>query len=149
MPDAKTIETEMAYVVGASMLVRRSFLEQVGLLNEEYFLYFEELDWAIRALGRFTLAYSPLSVVYHKEGRSIGSSSRREERSSASERYAARNRIIITKKYFPAVLPIVVSAVTVSAIHRLLTGSILAASVIAQSLLDGCRYSTTSKFDPR
>jgi len=89
MPDAKTIETEMAYVVGASMLVRRSFLEQVGLLNEEYFLYFEELDWAIRALGRFTLAYSPLSVVYHKEGRSIGSSSRREERSSASERYAA------------------------------------------------------------
>src|ERR1039457_7240110 len=40
------------FVNGASVLVSRSFLETVGLMEESYFLYFDELDWAMRAKGK-------------------------------------------------------------------------------------------------
>lgn len=66
------IEAEMDYVVGASMLVSRRFLETVGLLAEDYFLYYEELDWACRAKNHFRLGYAPDSIVYHMEGGSSG-----------------------------------------------------------------------------
>ena len=33
------------YVVGASMLCSKDFLKEVGLLSEDFFLYFEEMDW--------------------------------------------------------------------------------------------------------
>src|SRR3546814_1772882 len=56
------------FVHGASMFVSRAFVETVGLLDERYFLYFEELDWTARAGRRFRLGHAPDSVVSHKEG---------------------------------------------------------------------------------
>ena len=75
LPSQEIIERAMDYVVGASMLVSRDFLLHVGEMDERYFLYFEELDWAIRAksLG-YKLGWAPTSVVIHKEGRAIGTS---------------------------------------------------------------------------
>lgn len=96
--DTASIERQTAYVVGASMLVSRPFLEDVGLMSEDYFLYFEEIDWAFRAYGKFNLAYSNDSVVYHKEGGSIGSSSTSEP-SVISTRYLYRNRVLFNWKF--------------------------------------------------
>ncbi|WP_235533763.1 glycosyltransferase family 2 protein [Pelomonas sp. Root405] len=70
--DSAACEARFSYVVGAAMLVSRAFLEQVGLMREDYFLYYEEIDWATRGGGRFRLGYAPGSVVLHKEGASIG-----------------------------------------------------------------------------
>lgn len=70
--DGAASEARFSYVVGAAMLVSRAFLEQVGLMREDYFLYYEEIDWATRGAGRFRLGYAPGSVVLHKEGASIG-----------------------------------------------------------------------------
>jgi GT2 family glycosyltransferase len=124
-PGSQAVERQMQLVYGASMFVRCSFLEQIGLLNESYFLYFEENDWAARAKGRFTLAYCPESVVYHKEGASIGSSEvKGKRRSGLSERFASRNRILFTKTYYPAALASVLLAMLASAFHRLATGQI-------------------------
>jgi GT2 family glycosyltransferase len=120
LPEAEEIERTMAYVVGASMLVRKSFLERVGLLNEQYFLYFDELDWAARAKGKFQLAYCPRSVVYHREGGIIGTNRAASNRSAMSEFYTSRNRILFTRRYHPLALPSVLAAVGVSATHRLL-----------------------------
>ncbi len=63
------------YVVGASMFVRRDVLEKVGLMSEDYFLYWEEIDWATRLkrlMSKYKLGYAPDSLVYHKEGASTG-----------------------------------------------------------------------------
>jgi GT2 family glycosyltransferase len=49
LPNAEEVEKKMGYVIGASMLVRRQFLEEIGLMEEGYFLTFEEIDWATRA----------------------------------------------------------------------------------------------------
>lgn len=93
------------YVVGASMFVRREFLEEVGLMREDYFLYFEELDWVLRGKGRYRLAYAPESVVYHKVGKSIGTSSNPARKSAVCDYFNIRNRLFFTRRYYPQALP--------------------------------------------
>ena len=83
------------YVIGASMLFKRSFLMDVGLFGEEYFLYFEELDLAFRAKKKgYSQCVSLKSIVYHKEGASA-----RKGGGVVSDYYANRSRLIFTKKY--------------------------------------------------
>jgi hypothetical protein len=100
-PDCGVIESRMNLVMGASMLVRRPFLEQIGLMNEAYFLFFEEIDWAARARGKYSLAYAPQSVVYHREGSTIGSVVDKARRSTACYYYSSRSCMLFTKQYFP------------------------------------------------
>jgi hypothetical protein len=125
LPLPEKVEAKMKYVVGASLLVSKEFLETIGLMNEEYFLYFEEIDWATRARGRFGLAYCPESVLYHKEGASIGTAGGKvKRRSELSEWFASRNRILFTRTHYPAALVTVLLAMLMSALHRLVTGQI-------------------------
>jgi GT2 family glycosyltransferase len=98
LPQAAEVEARMSYVVGASMFVSRAFLQQVGLMNEDYFLYYEEIDWVARAQGRFKLAWAPDSRVFHKEGASIGSSHLHRP-SDLSLRYLYRNRLLFTRRH--------------------------------------------------
>lgn len=120
----------MDYVNGASMLATRSFVEQVGLLDESYLIYFEELDWVRRAALRFSLGYARDSVIYHKEGAALGSSTVRVKRSLLAEKYVSRNRIVFTKRYFPWALPIVFAAVCAAAVERLLRRDVRRAALM-------------------
>jgi GT2 family glycosyltransferase len=61
------------WVAGASMIVRRELFEQVGLLDEEYFMYYEEMDFCLRAKkSGWTCWYVPQSRVVHLVGQSSG-----------------------------------------------------------------------------
>jgi GT2 family glycosyltransferase len=111
------------YIEGASMLISRECLEAVGLLEESYFLYYEELDLAARAAQHFfRWGYSSDSIVYHKEGASIGSASVRAKRSALSDFYQTRNRIVFTRRYYPWFLPSVLVATSLGALQRLMIG---------------------------
>lgn len=116
--DAGEVKRRMTYVYGASMLVSRTFLEEIGLLCEEYFLYFDELDWAMRARGRFGLAYAPGAVVYHREGGTIGSGMRGRVKSWKADYYFMRNRLRVTRKFRPAALPTVYLALAAAMLRR-------------------------------
>jgi len=59
-------------------------------MAEEYFLYFEEVDWAYRNAGHFAIAFAHGAIVYHKEGGSIGSSGAKGQRSATSDYYLLR-----------------------------------------------------------
>lgn len=60
------------YLTGCSLLVKRSVIEDIGLMNEAYFLYFEETEWCVKAKERgYRLIYAPESMVYHKESVSV------------------------------------------------------------------------------
>jgi GT2 family glycosyltransferase len=122
LPEEAAIERRLKYISGAAMFVRPEVLSTIGLMNEQYFLYFEEIDWATRAAGKYTLGWCARSVVYHKEGRSIGSNRSHLRRSLSSERYLSRNRIIFMMTYYPARLPVTLLWVTVVAALRLLRG---------------------------
>ena len=67
-------ETEVDSVVGAFMLVRREAIEQVGLLDESFFMYGEDLDWAfrIKKAGWKVWYYPKVQVLHHKGASSKG-----------------------------------------------------------------------------
>ena len=96
--DIADIERRMSYIVGASMLVSARFIERVGLMEEGYFLYFEEIDWAERGKPNFKLGYAKRSMVYHKAGGSTQVSSRS---SALAAYYIARNRLLFTRHFHP------------------------------------------------
>ncbi|BDZ74641.1 glycosyl transferase [Methylophaga marina] len=61
------------WVAGASMLVRYSMLENIGLMDESYFLYFEETDFCLQAKrAGWECWYVPQSQVVHYVGQSTG-----------------------------------------------------------------------------
>jgi GT2 family glycosyltransferase len=66
--DESAVERELAFVCGASMLVSTPFIREIGLMQEDYFLYYEEVDWAMRGLDRFRLGFARQSHVFHKSG---------------------------------------------------------------------------------
>ncbi|CAN5905345.1 glycosyltransferase family 2 protein [soil metagenome] len=106
--DAASVERKLDYIEASSLLVSRRFLATVGLMKEDYFLYYEEIDWVARAGGRFKLGYAKDSVVYHKEGASIGGSDHaKTQKSWTADYYSVRNRILITRRFFPKALPTV------------------------------------------
>jgi len=113
-------ERSMNYVEGASLLVSREFLAQIGLMCEDYFLYFEEADWAKRGEGHFALAYAPESVVYHKVGRSIGTRSNPRKKSYTCDYFNVRNRILFTRRFYPQALPTVCLVLLGAMLLRLL-----------------------------
>ena len=94
------------FVLGASIAVSRPFLEVVGLMEESYFLYFEEMDWSVRNRGRFATAFAHGAVVYHKEGGSIGSSNKRGARSATADYYLLRSRLKFYRRNMPWLLPL-------------------------------------------
>ncbi len=70
--DGSDDETQSVdWVVGACLLMRRETLEEVGLLDERFFMYSEELDWCYRAkeLG-WEVVYLPTAQVIHYVGKS-------------------------------------------------------------------------------
>lgn len=101
----ESIENRINFVYGASVMVSRTFIESVGLMDERYFLYCEEQDWAYSATGRFDLAYAPEAVVYHKEGASTGFSSKQTNIKSLY--HLTRSRLLLTAKHHPWALPTV------------------------------------------
>jgi len=103
--DHHRTERRMDYVAGASMLVSRVFLRDVGLLCEDYFLFYEEPDWAARAAGRYRLAYAPASVVYHKVGASIDMIPKPGEGKERIMDLTMRNAVRFTRKFYPWALP--------------------------------------------
>ena len=61
------------WVCGAAMMVRSAVFEQVGLMDERFFLYYEETDLALRAArGGFESWYVPASRIVHYCGQSSG-----------------------------------------------------------------------------
>jgi N-acetylglucosaminyl-diphospho-decaprenol L-rhamnosyltransferase len=62
---------DVDWVVGAAMFVRRAVVEQIGGLDERFFMYSEELDWCKRAKDAgWRVVYFPNARVMHHEGKS-------------------------------------------------------------------------------
>ena len=99
----ETVEKRINFIYGASVMASRAFIEKVGLMDERYFLYCEEQDWAYSAKGAFDLVYAADAVVYHKEGCATGSSSHKVNLKTLW--YLTRSRILLTAKHKPWALP--------------------------------------------
>lgn len=128
------IESNMDYVCGATMFTRRTYQELVGLMSEEYFLYFEELDWARRFTKYgYRLGYAKDVIVYHNEGAALGSGAR-THRSELAERYGARGRLRFTTKFHPWALPSVLLYFLAQIIYFSLPGHRMRRTVLLEEL---------------
>lgn len=115
------------YIVGASMLISRELIEKVGLMDEQYFLYCEELDLATRAKrAGFKLGYAHQSIVYHKEGATTGSAAhiQRKARSEFADRCALRSHLLFARKFHPVKKWVVWLFYIVKFIKRLMQGDV-------------------------
>ncbi len=61
---ALLIDTE--YVPGCALLIKSAVVRQIGLLDERYFLYYEDVDWCLRSADAgYRCAVAPMAVVRH------------------------------------------------------------------------------------
>jgi len=72
-PPVASIPHQTDWVAGASMIIRREVFESTGLMDEEYFLYYEEVDFCLQAhRSGWSCWYVPESRVVHLVGQSSG-----------------------------------------------------------------------------
>jgi len=107
---ARNENVKLDYIDGASLFFRSTVLEKVGLLNEEYFLFYEELDYAQRLKKQdYQMAWCQKSLVYHKGSASVGSvrEGNRQKLKQANY-YENLNTLKYTANFYPHLLPIVI-----------------------------------------
>jgi len=90
-----TCHTEVAYLSGCALLVRRSVVERVGRLDQSFFLYYEDADWCLRMRKEgFKVVHVPGAKVWHKRSQTT-----KGPRSSLSLYYGTRNRLLFLKRH--------------------------------------------------
>lgn len=93
------VETEVDSVVGAFMLVRREAIQRVGLFDETFFMYGEDLDWAYRIKqAGWTVKYNPRVTVTH-----VKRAASRQSRRAQQEFYRAM--LIFYRKHYRPTTP--------------------------------------------
>jgi len=91
--DQGSAPVRTAYGHGAAMLVHKRVIDQVGPLSDDFFLYYEELDWAERIKkGGYEIWILPEATVYHRESVSVA------RMSGLKTYYINRNRILFMRR---------------------------------------------------
>jgi GT2 family glycosyltransferase len=86
---------EVSFVTGCALLLKREALEKVGLFDERYFMFGEDVDLSIRLVkAGYRLLYLPEAVIWHKVG---GSANRKGE--DFIYYHMTRNRLLTMSKH--------------------------------------------------
>ena len=103
--DLSATEAAMDSPSGASMYVTRMCLARIGPMDESYFLFYEDLDWGLRAKS-CGLGYASASIVWHKQGTTTGTAKSLAEIPRLTTYLEYRNGIHFVLRHFPWTLPI-------------------------------------------
>jgi GT2 family glycosyltransferase len=122
---------EVDSVCGACLLVRSAVIERVGLLDERFFMYGEDLDWCLRTrLLGWTVRYEPGIVVQHQHGAS------------------SRKRALRTTYHFFRAMDLFYRKHYIGRYHPLVTGAVRTA-IYGALALAMCRTLLTSPSERR
>ena len=89
------LEKYTDFITGCCMLIKREVIEEVGMLPEEYFMYYEDADYCVKVKEHgYKLAICSNSIIYHKVSSSSGG-----ENSPFCIQWGNRNRLLFMKKY--------------------------------------------------
>jgi GT2 family glycosyltransferase len=101
--------------IGACMMVRKAAIDQVGLLDERYFFFLEETDWAYRMKqAGWGVRFVPSARIYHAQGKSVG-------RRGDGRILFYRSRYAFFKKWRPKAYPLICAII----FFRLLINTVL------------------------
>jgi hypothetical protein len=88
---------DVARATGTGMAVSRAAIERAGLLDEELFLYVEDLEWSLRiAAAGFAIVYVPAARVRHHVSSSSGGAG-----SPTTSYYETRNMLAVVERHRP------------------------------------------------
>jgi GT2 family glycosyltransferase len=141
-PDPADIEARIDAPCGASFYVTRACFERIGLMDERYFLFFEELDWGMRAKPSCGVGYAYDSVVPHVGGRSIGSAPTRAARSRLAVYLDFRNRILFVRQHYSGWFAWTVLVTLLRSGEFLLVGAVANFLIALRGTLAGLRGET-------
>ncbi len=84
------------FVSGTAMLIRKGVFKKIGFFAEDYFLYYEDVDFCLRAKNAgFLLAIAPEAEIVHYASSSVG------ENSPLMQYYMARNHLLFAQRFAP------------------------------------------------
>lgn len=85
---------ETGFATGCAVLIKRQVFEKIGLYDERYFLYLEDLDFSVRAVRvGFKIIYQPGAIIWHKNAQSGGFGS------GIHDYFFTRNRLLFGSEY--------------------------------------------------
>jgi len=112
--DPEVVERDLGYISGCSMLVSRRFLETVGYMREDYFLYCEEVEWSLRGVAKgMRLGFVPGARILHNQGSTTGAAAEFRQRKKLLIYLDERNKMLLTRDLYPRRLPIAAGAAMV------------------------------------
>ena len=87
---------ETDYISGCCLLIKGNLIDKIGLMPEQYFLYYEDTDWSLKAqdLG-YKCVFDHKAKIWHKGSRST------IEASDSYIYYHSRNGLMLAQKYAP------------------------------------------------
>ncbi|HEV2339411.1 MAG TPA: hypothetical protein VGT05_01435, partial [Patescibacteria group bacterium] len=93
--------TYVDYVPGTAMLIKKDVFEETGFFAEDYFLYYDEVDFAYRAAkAGFIFAVDPRASITHFSSFTVGKTS------DAKRYYAARNHLLFVERFAPFLIKV-------------------------------------------
>ncbi len=134
------LPAEIDFISGACMIVSREFYEAAGPMCEDYFLYYEEVDWSLQR-GDLPLAICAEARVYHRAGTSIGSPTHTRAASPFALYFKHRAQLRFARKNLPRSTPLVRAYMFAKAAKYRLKGW----KPEARAILDGTRERVPSE----
>jgi GT2 family glycosyltransferase len=93
---------EVDCLLGCAILIKRSVIEEIGLLDKDFFMMLEETDFCLRAKKKgYKIYYNPEAKVFHKEAASL------QKVSGTRLYFLHRNRVLIARKNYSSFIKIV------------------------------------------
>ena len=94
-------------------------IDRVGLMTEDHFLYWEEMDWATRMArdGRYRPGLAARALVFHDVGASTGSNDHGFA-SPSSTFWMTRSRLRFLARHHPQLIPLVLMLVARAALRE-------------------------------
>lgn len=124
LPAAEAIippDQSLDFLSGAHMFISKEYIRSVGYMPEDYFLYYEEVDWCLRR-GDLTLHLVPNAEVYHVGGASIGSATVDQGPSPLSSYFMARARMKFVARFMPLKIPLALGYTLAKSLQLFLRG---------------------------
>ncbi|HTR81284.1 MAG TPA: glycosyltransferase family 2 protein [Bacteroidota bacterium] len=139
-------ESEVTYISGCILLIRKEVFHKVGFLEEKFFMYFEDMEFSNRVRRVFKLYYTPSGVVFHKSGGGTSWQNFNE----LYLYYNMRNRFLafqeegwLRRGYVLAFSIVLATAKSISILYFILLGKSINSSLrrirsVWEGVIDGC-----------
>ena len=124
---------QIDYIHGTSMFIHRKVIEKLGLLDESYFMYYEDVDYSIRAINNgYRLAVNQDSEVFHNINYK---KYKNTPKSILRKIYPVINRYRLSKKHYKHLRFVVLLGIILAILKRIFTFRIKESILIIKYLL--------------